>query len=283
MKKLIIICSSLTFCINANAGTLATQCTSLFPNAHCTTWDESDINVSDKRCVCKTCPSSYPDSWVPNTTSGGYTLIAGCQCSNCSCTNNPDTTKTTGTCTCGSSGADYSTCTAASASAVRCNGSTGTTNGGCYSYSYLLTVAGQYYCRPYYEQSCTISSAASAKKYSKYCTAGYGDTSYLECLVTSCGTGATMNATRTACVCKAGYYGSNGSCRKCSKGYYKDSVGDAADCTRCPTANGATGTTAGEGSTSITDCYIPATHEWTYSDTKGAYTVHFTNDCYYSE
>lgn len=282
MKKLIIICTGLTFCINANAGTLATQCSSLFPEAHCTTWNENDINTSGKRCVCSTCHSSYPDSWVPNTTNGGYTLIAGCQCSNCSCSNNPDTTKTTGTCTCGNSGADYSTCAAAS-SATLCQSVGGNGNGYCNNYSLVKYIDSQLYCRSYYDQSCSITSAATAKQYSKYCSAGYGHTSYLECLVASCPTGATPNAKHTACVCKAGYYGSNGSCSPCPTGYYKDTVGDAAQCTQCPASGGIFGITASEASTSITDCYIPANTEWTGSDATGSFTENFTADCYYSE
>ena len=284
MKKLIIVCTGLTFCINANAGTLATQCSSLFPDAHCTTWDESDSNVSGKKCVCSTCPSNYPDSWVPNTTSGGYILIAGCQCSNCSCSNNPDTTKTSGTCTCGSSGADYSTCKAAS-SATLCQSVGGTGSGYCYNYNFVKYIGSQLYCRSYYDTSCTIASAATAKQYSKYCMGGYGDTSYLECLVVSCPTGATPNAKYTACVCKAGYYRptDNSSCTPCPEGYYKDTVGDTAECTQCPTSGGLLATTASTGSTSITDCYIPAGTEWTSSDKTGSYTEKFTADCYYTE
>ena len=87
-------------------------------------------------------------------------------------------------------------------------------------------------------------------------------------------------ATTTYTSCNPGYrYNSLlKSCALCQQGYYKAGTGTAA-CSRCPSPDGVVyGTTDSTGSTSKTDCFIPADTD--ISDTTGTYQ--FTGDCYYT-
>ncbi len=279
MKKILILLSTISITTNLSAGTHGTTCSSLFPSAHCTTWDESDNYVSSKTCTCSTCQSSYPDTYVHNTSSNGYQLIRGCTCASCSCLNNPTTSKTGGSCTCGTSGADYSTCTTSSTSGTLCIGSTS-------SCAHLgtagsVTINGQVWCAGYTLTSCTISGASKAYYYSKYCNAKYGANANT-CLVYTCSnSGATPNGTRTTCVCKPGYYGSSDgtNCTACPIGSYKNIAGASASCTGCPKYDGVNATTASTASDSITDCYIPASSS--FSDSTGTWQC--SGNFYYSE
>ena len=69
----------------------------------------------------------------------------------------------------------------------------------------------------------------------------------------SCPAGSELNAEGTACLCSAGYFGSEGECQACAKGSYKAGVGNVVGCNPCP--NGST--TGGTGSVSGDSCDAP--------------------------
>jgi len=78
--------------------------------------------------------------------------------------------------------------------------------------------------------------------------------------------------------CNAGYYMSGTVCKPCPVGTYKSTSGTQTSCTTCPTSGGVAGTTESQGSTAVTQCYIPA--GTSFSDSTGTYE--YTDKCYYS-
>jgi len=90
---------------------------------------------------------------------------------------------------------------------------------------------------------------------------------------------------QTACIvrevytsCNAGYYMSGTTCKPGSVGTYKSVSGSQTSCSACPSSGGTAGTTKSQGSTAITQCYIPAGAS--FSDSTGTYD--YADDCYYS-
>ena len=81
-------------------------------------------------------------------------------------------------------------------------------------------------------------------------TVSTGSTSPSNC---TCPPGSELDAEGTACLCSAGYFGSDGACQVCPKGAYKVGVGNAVGCNQCP--NGST--TGGTGSMSGNSCEAP--------------------------
>ena len=81
-------------------------------------------------------------------------------------------------------------------------------------------------------------------------TVSTGSTSASEC---SCPLGSELDALGTACLCSAGYFGSDGECQACPKGAYKAEVRNTVGCNQCP--NGST--TGGTGSMSGDSCEAP--------------------------
>ena len=81
-------------------------------------------------------------------------------------------------------------------------------------------------------------------------TVSMGSTSASEC---SCPLGSELDALGTACLCSAGYFGSDGECQACPKGAYKAEVRNTVGCNQCP--NGST--TGGTGSMSGDSCEAP--------------------------
>ena len=81
-------------------------------------------------------------------------------------------------------------------------------------------------------------------------TVSTGSTSASEC---SCPLGSEFDALGTACLCSAGYFGSDGECQACPKGAYKAEVRNTVGCNQCP--NGST--TGGTGSMSGDSCEAP--------------------------
>ncbi len=68
-------------------------------------------------------------------------------------------------------------------------------------------------------------------------------------------------------------------CIPCAVGTYKSESGTQTSCATCPPSGGTVGTTQSQGSTDITQCYIPAGAS--FSDNAGTYE--YTNNCYYSK
>lgn len=104
-----------------------------------------------------------------------------------------------------------------------------------------------------------------------------GGSSCLNCNSTDWGPHITGYESRTTATCLAG------SCRKsvsyrCAAGYYGNFLVGATGCTQCPSQYNVTGTSEA-GSTSITDCYIPA--GTTFSTTSGS--GKWTDISYYCE
>ena len=81
-------------------------------------------------------------------------------------------------------------------------------------------------------------------------TVSTGSTSPSNC---TCPPGSELDAVGTACLCSAGYFGSDGACQACPKGSYKVGLGNAVGCNQCP--NGST--TGGTGSMSGDSCEAP--------------------------
>ena len=80
--------------------------------------------------------------------------------------------------------------------------------------------------------------------------------------------------------CNAGYFLSGNYCNACAAGTYKPSSGTGTSCTTCPP--GKTVGKSATASTDKTDCYIPSTAKWSFSDSTGSGTESYTSDCYYS-
>ena len=85
------------------------------------------------------------------------------------------------------------------------------------------------------------------------------------------GNPANLGITCTACPSHARCPGGETTTFICEQGYYKD----GSQCTSCGTLNGMAATTAGEGATDKSDCYIPST----YTFTNATGTWHFTQNC----
>ena len=81
-------------------------------------------------------------------------------------------------------------------------------------------------------------------------TVSTGSTSPSNC---TCPPGSELDAFGTACLCSAGYFGSDGACQACPKGAYKAEVRNTVGCNQCP--NGST--TGGTGSMSGDSCEAP--------------------------
>lgn len=130
-----------------------------------------------------------------------------------------------------------------------------------------VKVNGQIYCGMWADtkavKTCSGSPGSNVSYVMSQCcdSDGYAVGGSSGCYVMSCKSGFTSNDDRTACVCAVGYYGTTSSC------------------TRCPAEGGVYGFTAGIGTSSITDCYIPA--GVTISDSIGEYQ--YGEDCYYTK
>lgn len=73
----------------------------------------------------------------------------------------------------------------------------------------------------------------------------------------------------------------------CNSGYYTNSA--MLNCIRCPYVTTSTGrkyyglTASGAALRLITDCYIPSNVVMSFSDSAGAGTYSFKNNCYYAK
>ncbi|MBQ8474011.1 MAG: hypothetical protein IJ500_04100 [Alphaproteobacteria bacterium] len=278
MKKILIfgLMCNLFMAGNVIAGTHDTACKNLFPDVICSAYSEESTHVSGNACSCTTCPSTQPDLTTASDTatgsSGTYYLYNQCACVSCKCSNNPDTSKTNGECSCVSGAADYSTCTTGSSGG-------GSSGGGDSSYelcsstnqcrTFSATIDGQIYCL---EDSSTATSGCNGSTgvqasylTSKYCSNYKGVDGYgTRCVVVACQSGYVVNDARTACTstgysCGVGYYGTatgannegctactsaptgaqytteNSCAWECSSGYYSN--GSTSTCTRCPNSS----------------------------------------------
>ncbi len=107
--------------------------------------------------------------------------------------------------------------------------------------------------------SCKCGADTSSSAYTIKCASGYyGTASY------SYSNGHNFSGC-TKCPANATCAGGNGSGFVCAQGYYKD--GNA--CSRCPSF----GTTAGTGSTTKTQCYLPSGTTFSESVGSGTYTA----------
>lgn len=244
--------------ISVSAGNAASVCQTLFADYHCATWSENG-----NLCDCASCSAAFPNSigygagiqkTYNNTT---YFLHTGCTCNNCKCDNNPDSTRRSGSCTCGSDGAaNYSTCTATGATetCTRANCTKG----------WPITINGVFYCGKQTDSNCTssVTGARTAMWVSTQCRDGYGVTNTL-CAVAACSSG-TISTDRSHCVCTSGTYGTNPTA-----------------CNSCP----GDGTSdedfhASLGPYHIGSCYLP--DGTTGSDSTGNWKID-GGKCYYSQ
>lgn len=126
---------------------------------------------------------------------------------------------------------------------------------------------GTVYCRGSTPSSCTGigQTGSNFALYSQYCEDGHGKYNHGICAPGTCPSGFHKSTISTSCTkdCSANYYLSNSAC------------------TPCPSYNNIAGLSA-TNSERITDCYIPSTSSWNFSDSTGSGTAHFKSNCYYS-
>lgn len=256
LKPLLIHIIILSFIYDAASAATGTgnqtdidNCARLFPEAHCATWNAR----TSKICGCASCDPYFHSTQMtlPQITREGYTLIDECYCGTCRCSANPNTSKQNGTCTCGSNGANFDTCTAS----VPCSSSTCTNN-------WYATINGTYYCSTNVQCNSNIPGARVAYYVSAACSGGKGLNND-RCAVAQCASG-TPSTDKSACVCYSGTYGKITS--------------TSSTCTDCP-GGGTSDVNFHQslGPYSIYACYLPS--GTTFSNTTGSGKV--TDKCYY--
>lgn len=242
----------------------AGPCATLFGHHNCIEWSSTSETYMHE-CSCGKCPAGT----IPRGTSKEtnkyaqyngiqYTLHSGCAVE-CSCANNPDTSKRGGSCIAKSndmSVPDYSTCSATPAGAQLCNTTTNKCNGT------SITIAGQIYCEMS-GQTCNLPFAATSMLASPYCSNGAAaPQGGVSCMVAACKSNSVPNPTHSACICNAGYYMDH----------------DVYECKPCPSPM-PPATTGAPGAERIAECYIPA--RTPIKDTSGTYE--YTSNCSYTE
>ena len=113
------------------------------------------------------------------------------------------------------------------------------------------------------------------------CATGYyGTATSSSAGCTACPANATcVGGNNSTFVCNAGYIKNSSSCGACMAGNY--CPGDNSMYS-CKTNTNNTDATSAAKSDAITDCYVPASASWLFSDTVGSGTEQFSSNCYYS-
>lgn len=246
-KKLLIFATGLSVAISAINTSHAQSCSQLTGSQTCRYYWEGCGAISG---------STVPSAQRANCKTWETDSTNQCGCASCNTGYTLTTVNTT-----------YGTYPGKLTKRCVQNTSTPCTTTNCSKDMYIAS-DGTVWCRT--NNTCTSGATGSNfGVYNTYCEDGHGKDGNGTCAPQTCPTNYHKGVRN----------GVPGCFQNCAANKY---LNDSGTCVDCPSHNGIAGR-SNANSLSITDCYIPSTSSWSFSDSTGSGTTNFNSNCYYSK